>query len=139
MEKLLNEKYKLVGTMNLFGLIPSFVFPIFENNGRYYFQNSENSRDIDSFYEINGDNHINHIRFLNDSYNKLVNIKNYYSIGDEPIAAFQTSEDCIYIGDLDSFLAFIESYETKNKILEEEINEFKEDIKRAKQLKKSND
>ena len=55
-------QYKLFGTMNMFDFVPDFVYPVFEKNGEYYFQNSDNSMEIDSFYKICGEKHIERIK-----------------------------------------------------------------------------
>ena len=68
------EQYKLVGTMNIFGLIPDFVYPIFESKGKYFFQNSDNCLNIDSFDEIYGENNINRINLLDTTNNRLIKI-----------------------------------------------------------------
>lgn len=31
------NQYKLVGTMNMFDIVPDFVYPVFESQGKYYF------------------------------------------------------------------------------------------------------
>ena len=68
------NRYKLIGTMNMFGIVPDFVYPIFENNGKYYFENSYNSLEIDSFYEICEEKKISRIKPLTSSFNKCKRI-----------------------------------------------------------------
>ena len=48
----MKKKYELVGFVNLLNIRPGFVYPIFKNNGRYYFQHGEDNR-ICEFEEIN--------------------------------------------------------------------------------------
>ena len=48
------NKYKLIGFINLFGVIPDFVFPVFENEGEYYFQHGNNDR-IEEFEKVKSD------------------------------------------------------------------------------------
>lgn len=129
-------RYKLIGTMNMFGIVPDFVYPIFENNGKYYFQNSYNSLEIDSFYEICEEKKISIIKPLTSSFNKLINVKEYYTIGDEPLVAFQTSEEKYFIGTGDVFCEFIKDIKIDNEILSKSINDFQKEIKLAKSLKR---
>ena len=41
------------------------------------------------------------------SFNKLINVKEYYAVGDEPLVAFETSEEKYFIGTSDVFNEFI--------------------------------
>ena len=125
-------KYKLFGTINMFGFVPDFVYPVFENKGKYYLQNSDNSTEIDSFYEIYGKNHISRIKPLSPSLIKTINIKEYYTVGDEPLVAFQISEETFFIGTSDAFNEFIKNIKIENEILSESITDFQNEIKLAK-------
>lgn len=128
------NKYKLFGTMNMFDLVPDFVYPVFENSGKYYFQNSDNSIEIDSFHEIYGEKHINKIKPLALSFN--ASTKEYYRVGDEPVVAFQTDKENYFVGTSDNFNEFIQSIKIENDILSEIIFDFQNEIKSAKSLKK---
>ena len=128
-------RYKLIGTMNMFDIVPDFVYPIFENNGKYYFQNSYDSLEIDSFYEICEEKKISRIKPLTFTFNKLINVKEYYTIGDEPLVAFQTSKEKYFIGTGDVFCEFIKDIKIEKEILSKEINDFQNEIKLSKSLK----
>ena len=130
------EQYKLVGTMNIFGLIPDFVYPIFESKGKYFFQNSDNCLNIDSFDEIYGENNINRINLLDTANNRLIGIKECYSIGDEPVIAFQFSQDDYFIGTIDGFNNIMKDIKFEDQILSEDITDFLNEVKMAKVLKK---
>lgn len=129
-------RYKLIGTMNMFDFVPDFVYPVFENNGKYYFQNSDNNIEIDSFYEICGEEHISRIKPLTSSFNKLINVKEHYTVGDEPLVAFQTSEETYFIGTSDVFYDFIKDIKIENEMLSKSIADFQNEIKLEKSLKK---
>lgn len=132
------NEYKLFGTMNLFHLYPDFVLPVFENNGNYYLSNSENSIEIDSFYKIQNEKHINEIKPLTTSFNKLINIKGYYTIGDVPLVAFQIDKDKYFIGTIYTFNDFIKDIKIKDKILSQQIYDFQNEIKKSKLVKSRN-
>lgn len=122
--------------MNIIDIIPDFVYPIFESNGKYYFQNSNNNIEIDSFDEIINEKYISKIKPLNLSFNKLVNIKEYYEIGDEPLVAFQLNENTYFIGKSDDFNEFIKEVKIEDEKLSKDIHNFQNEIKSAKTLKK---
>lgn len=126
------NKYKLFGTMSMFDFVPDFVYPVFENNGKYYFHNSDNSIEIDSFYEIYEKNHISRIKPFSPSFIKTMNINEYYTVGDEPLVAFQISEETFFIGTSDIFIEFIKNIQIDNEILSERITDFQNEIKLAK-------
>ena len=130
------EQYKLVGTMNIFGLITDFVYPVFECKERYYFQNSDNYLNIYSFDEIYGGNNINRIKMLDTSNNRLIGIKEYYSIGDEPVVAFQFSQDDYFMGTIDDFNDIMKNIKFEDKILSKDITDFQNEVKLAKTLKR---
>ena len=130
------NQYKLFGIMNMFDFVPDFVYPVFENQGKYYFQNSDNSIEIDSFYEICGEKHISRIKPLTSSFNRLIDVKEYYTVGDEPLVAFQTSEEKYFIGTSDIFNEFIKDIKIENGILSERIADFQNEIKLAKSLQR---
>lgn len=122
----------------MFDFVPDFMYPVFEKNGEYYFQNSDNSMEIDSFYKICGEKHIERIKPLTFSFNKLINVKEYYAVGDEPLVAFRTSEEKYFIGTSDVFNEFIKDIKIENEVLSEIIADFQNEVKLAKTLRKKN-
>ena len=79
------NKYKLIGFINLFGVIPDFVFPVFENEGEYYFQHGNNDR-IEEFEKVKGDLYKQIIPLI-DRKNTIIDffIKFVYYVGPEGI------------------------------------------------------
>lgn len=124
------NQYKLFGTMNMFDIIPDFVYLVFEKDGKYYFENSDNSSEIDSFSEINKE-YISKIKSLTSSADKLMNIKQYYTIGDEPLVAFQTSEESCFIGTSNDFNNFVKDINIEDEILAKNISDFQDEMKLA--------
>lgn len=124
-----DDNYKFVGIMNRFGVQPDFVYPIFENDGKFYFSKSSNGI-ISFFREIKDINYIKKIHFLNSfEFNYLYD---YYDVGDEQIVAFQISEKDFFISDFNSFIPFIQNFKTDDYILAEEIDVFLDIVKRKK-------
>ncbi len=130
------NNYKLFGTMNMFDIVPNFVFPVFENQGKYYLQNSDNTTEIDSFYEIVGKKYLNKIKPLTSSFNKMINIKDNYMVNDEPLVAFQISKENYFIGTINVFNDFIKSIQIENEMLSKSILDFQNEVKLAKSLER---
>ncbi len=130
------KRYKLYGFMNLFNITPDFVYPIFENNGKYYFQNSSNYTEIEEFEQVQ-DNYLKLIKPLTTTISQLVNVKEYYTIEDEPVIGFQFNPHNVYLGDPFVFYNLIEPLKhTYDDILHNQINNFQNDIKITCELKK---
>ena len=128
------NQYKLVGTMNMFDIVPDFVYPVFESQGKYYFQNSDNSLEIDSFLEVDEEKTESKIKPLTSSFNELAGLKEHYTVGDEALVAFQTSEGKCFIGTSDNFNEFIKDIEIEDEIISKQIADFQNEIKLAKSL-----
>lgn len=49
----MQETYKLVGILDLFGVVPNFVYPVFEKDSQYYFLvYDENAKKIGRFEPV---------------------------------------------------------------------------------------
>ena len=121
-----NNIYKLIGTMDLSNTINNnFLYPIFENNGDYYFENSFDNIHIDTFEKVYGLDHLKLIEKL-DEKKLLSKPKKDYKIGDEAILVFRQNKDNIFIGTFDEFVEFYENIENKDKTLINIIDNIKE-------------
>lgn len=121
-----NETYKLVGFMNLFDIVPGFVYPVFQysEDHLFYFQDAnEETLKVDGFCLIS-DSHCSLITFFNDSIktNEFSSIES--SIGSKPIFAFQVSKDFVQIGFYKDLKKFFKSFKTTSSILQAEIDFF---------------
>lgn len=109
-----NCKYNLVGSVNLFGMIPDYVLPVFERNGNYYFQVSNLSGKIDTFVESSNTLKNCEINLLENS--SLVNsFKNKYKVNDDAIIMYQMNEEKYFLGTFGEFSNFIDSQSTNDK------------------------
>lgn len=89
--------YKLYGIINLFDLIPDYVFPIFERDGALYFENCSDEEHIDEFYEIRSKSVLSRIKPLEViSYDG--DTESEYEIGKTPIIGLQYEENKYFIG-----------------------------------------
>ena len=117
------EKYKLVGIMNLFNIVPDFVRPIFENDNKLYFQiSNEKTAIITEFVPVK-ENAINNVILLNTITNNLKK-REELTISNNPLFAFQTSEEYVFIGTFEEMRDFFKSFKTDNQILSDEIRDF---------------
>ncbi len=117
------EKYKLVGIMNLFNIVPDFVRPIFENDNKLYFQiSNEKTAIITEFVPVK-ENAINNVILLNTITNNLKKREDL-TISNNPLFAFQTSEEYVFIGTFEEMRDFFKSFKADNQILSDEIRDF---------------
>lgn len=109
-------EYKLIGSINISDTIPNFLIPIFERNGKYYFQNSENGIKIDSFDEIIDENYLKNIKLFKEYYSKFLNIQNKYTINSDVVCVFQLELDKIIVSNLEDMEKFLfdNNYEIKD-------------------------
>lgn len=112
------KRYELIGFINMFNIIPDFVFPVFICDNKYYFQDGNNIQ-VDNFIEIK-ETVYSKIQFKNDI---KANLK-YLTVRNSPIYAFQINKNDIYYGKLKEFLNYIKRYNTEDSILQDEINNF---------------
>lgn len=117
------EKYKLVGILNLFDVIPDFVYPIFEKDNQYFFQHGddESLKRLD-FLPVK-ESAIDRIVLLKDlKVNKLPQI--WFSVSSKPLFGFHFSDNEVYLGFFEEMAEFLKSFKTEDDILVKEIREF---------------
>jgi hypothetical protein len=128
-------KFKLVGILNSFDIMPDFVIPIFvclqdiatdEPRKIYYFQVVNDESDTLSCFSklSNYDEHyIKNVQFLEKatSYTDVL-----FDVHSKPLYAFQSSKDDVFIGNYGEMKEFLGKYKTEDDILKEEIQDFLE-------------
>lgn len=124
----MNTKYKLIGFLNMFNIIPDFVFPVFESNGDLFFQEGENDK-IEKYGIAKA---AIRTRIIPVDSNSFSNIgSNMFDISSSPVYAFQTREQIIY-GTSSFIRKFLEEYTPENEIIAEEIIDFLENLPKHK-------
>ena len=85
----LKAKFKLIGFINPYCVLPAFVYPVFMYSKQYYFEDGRGYRIKDFAY---AGEHLwqNHLSLVEDS--------RLYSVGDETIFAYQTQKGNIKYG-----------------------------------------
>lgn len=116
-----NDTYTLIGSINLFDLIPNFVYPVFKKNGRWYFQ--DGSR-----------NQIKEFVLIKESvYSRLIPLHGgqfVYSLkaGAKALYGFQSEPGLVIYGDSSYFREFFSTFNTDDVLLQKKIDSFLADI-----------
>ena len=128
-------KYNLIGVISSLNECADFVRPVFEYNGKYYFQYGKGGI-IYTFKEIPKEfkNRITLLNNINISTN--TKIKKEYIIGDDPIIALRMNKENYFLSDIHNFMLFIKEYKTDDEILKEEIDTLIDCVNREKAKKK---
>lgn len=121
----MNSKYKLIGFLNMFNIVPDFVFPVFEFNGNLFFQEGKNDK-IEKFSIAKSAIRTKIIPLCS---NNISNISDeMFDITSNPIYAFQTVDHEVIYGNSSFLKLFFHSYSPENEVLASEINDFLESI-----------
>lgn len=128
------KRYRLVGFLNLFDVVPDFVYPVFENDGLYYFQDEKNGKIFDfvlvksSVYSM-----ITKI----DKYKQILGIeKAILEIGSKSVFAFQIEKSKVVCGEDVYMLNFFQSYIAENEFIRKEIAVFKKELSNSEGVNK---
>ncbi len=125
------NKYKLVGTLNYFDIIPEIILPVFQDEENNFYMAYSDSSDEDlEKYTIKGftpfkEDDVIRIKFLSNANNEMEEVNEYYEVGDIIIQAMEENENSIYIGRIDKFSTHLENFVNTLKT-EEEKNFFNE-------------
>lgn len=126
----MREKYKLVGVLNYFDVVPGFTLPVFEGSNKkmYIFTCGDDLPSFSDSYLV-GLEELSLVRPLDSFKNLKKDIdKDTFSLGEEAIMSFCLDEDTIYIASLDKMLEFLENYQTDNQNLMEQVEDNKKEI-----------
>ncbi len=115
----MNEKYKLVGFMNMLNVRPGFIYPIFKLNDILYFQHGEKDRLI-RFVEVN--------KCLYKDLIPLDNSNIEIDLQSNPIYAYQRRNKSIYYGNANEMKKYLQKIRTESNSLKKEIEFFIREI-----------
>lgn len=119
----MTENYKLVGILNMFNVIPDFIFPVFEKDGHYYFETGDEATlKLEEFVEVK-QSCVDRIAFLHKFKTNLSRDVEI-ALKSAPIFGFQVSDDYVFIGNFEEIKKFLISYETNDTILRKQIEDF---------------
>ena len=128
------KKYKLIGFLNLFDIVPDFVYPVFENEDLYYFQDECNGIVID-FVLVKSSVYPMIIKIDECKHNLGIK-KTVLEIGSKSIYAFQMEKGKIICGESILMLKFFTTYSTNNEFLKKEIAVFKRELSNSEGVNK---
>lgn len=120
--------YQLIGILNIGDLKENFVYPIFERDGDYYFENTFGEDKITSFEKVDGEEFQQNVERLGNKV-LLHHPKIEYQIGDEAVIAFLEDEDHLFVGTIDQYISFYSEEKKNNPFIQEAVNNMK-DIKK---------
>lgn len=129
--------YRLYGIVNLFNKVPSFVYPVFERNGNFYYGHCDDSDKYTHFEIIEYGDTIQKIRPLNNITSKtIVGFKGTCSIGDPVVYAMEQQKNTIYLATIDKMMKTLENYQTSDEDFRHSIDVVKNEIAHVKKLKR---
>lgn len=110
------RKYKLVGMINVFGVVPYFIKPVFkdEEDNLYCSYNYDESTKnygpyIMGFSKIPND-YISYVKDLSNCVVMKETLKDFYSIGDLSIGGIEIKNNVVYIGTIDKYFDYLKYY-----------------------------
>jgi len=115
--------YKLVGILNLFNVIPDFIYLVFERNKQYYLlTGDEETLRIKEFVPVKNSaiGRIIKLSYLNTNEIQQVD----FTKESKPIFGFQVSDTEVFLGFFEEIKEFLQNFETQDEILKEEISDF---------------
>ena len=114
------KKYKLIGFVNLFNVIPDFVYPVFEFGGDYFFQHGKNDK-IEEFEKVR-DDICSKIIPLTDNADTTITVES------NPVYAFQNDDKTIRYGHVSYMKEYLLTVNTEDCILRKEIKDFFDEV-----------
>ena len=125
------EKYKLYGAMFYYQKYPDTIYPVFQKENDFFYQDNYDSTIIDNFKLIEKDYYF----LIKPIDEKCIRgeLEDYYSIGSDCVFGYQLSNDSYFLGNLKSLTEALDSgkIDINDPLINEEINELREmnDIK----------
>lgn len=118
-----NFQYKLIGALNLHGYTSDIVYPIYEKEGIYYFQNTKKGI-IESFSKIQTEFMISRIKHLTNENTNFVGVKRFYTIADKEPHIYQINSNAYFVSDLKNFIDFLKRTKITNLEVRMSVNSF---------------
>ncbi len=105
-----NNKYKLIGIINLLEADVDFVIPVFENEGIYFTQAKTNPLKIDAFDFLLNSEMIKRIKSIHQyDILSMPNKKVDFVEGDDVLYGFQMNNNELFLGNFNEFKKYFYS------------------------------
>lgn len=120
--------YKPYGVVNVFNVIPSFVYVVLESDGEFYFPHDNDDSFIVKYFHKVPSSVIKNMKPFGEF---VCNQKppKEITLNSDFIFAFQVNEKELQIGTSNDLISFFSTYETNNEILKKEIEDFIQEVK----------
>ena len=132
------SSYRLVGILNMFDVIPEFVYPVFEYEGNFFIQDRTSVNQILSFELLMNDNLIKSIIPLNKFKLTYSDSKINFSDGDNVLIGFQISEDELFLGTFEEFKKYAKELQIEDEFMNVEIPYYIEEMNQRRLIKEEN-
>lgn len=137
------EKYRPVGILNVFGIMPGEVNVVFKGTDNNLYcgfiddTDEENKKFIYDEFRLLNENDANRVKYFNEFECEKRELKDKYSVGDIVISAYQLDKEKIFVGRIDEYVDFLKEY--RKNILsstKQLVNDIQSDIEYYKIRKK---
>lgn len=121
-----HKTYKLIGFINMLGLIPEFVHPVFEcnENGKYYLQFGDDEELIlEEMVSLKSNLYGKVVKLGDIETNDFTPIENF-TLKSDPLFAFQFSNYFVHFGNCKDMKEAIKGLKTGNPFIDEDISDF---------------
>ncbi len=121
------KKYKLFGFLNMFELVPDFIFPIFKQKNNLYIQEGENNQ-LSAITPLKKElyDKVVPLNKFNDAKYPVEHLE--IDMMSSPKYAFLVSKHNIIYGNSEILLDYLDSFFTNDEILKQEIDDFRSDV-----------
>ena len=124
--------YKLVGIINPFQSTPEVVYPVFLKDNKFFLQVCGLSTKIESFQEVNYEDHLEMIRALAELKTTYGKVEKEYHVGSEAVIALQRDPQSVFVGNMDSFEKYLKQNPVPKGIAYDQIEVLRQDHERTK-------
>lgn len=111
------RKFQLCGFINMFGIIPDFVYPVYLADGEYYLSNGDKNK-IDSFIKIK-EEYKKEVELLPEWYQQIRK-----KPGSAQIYIYQYGYSDVYVGSGWELSKDLKNIEVENEILKKDLKKF---------------
>lgn len=128
------EYYRLIGFLNMFEIVPDFVYPVFRRENILYIQTGENDQ-LKEYVALKPTIYSRIIRFSDIDTIRGIKKNTILTLLSRPLYAFQLKEKEIVCGNSGYILEFLKKYVSSDNILMEEIADFEKEIRNINSIK----
>lgn len=134
----MEEKYKLFGYMDAFEVYPGFVCPVFERDGKYYFQSIDIMYvdEIISFDEIGDQVCLDLIKPFDKEKDILDEVDEFYFLGGRPVFVILDDNNNVYGANYSRFAQHLRDTDFHSDDFKETVAYFLDKYEQGNKVKK---